>query len=104
MKKHREREKRSLSVFPIGLVGAGNFARTQTSGADRNGCRSSVDNGFDSADIGLPGSVGLAVGVRDVVSEDDALSANFTFCHYRHLLSVFEYMLFLLFTKTQSEL
>ena len=44
---------------------------------------SSVNNGSDLTNIGLPHSVGFAVGVRDVLTEDDALSADITLCHYR---------------------
>ena len=33
-------------------------------------------------DVGLPGSVGLTVRVRNVVTESDALAANATFSHF----------------------
>ena len=46
-----------------------------------HGGMSSVNNGSNLANVGLPHSVGLTVGVRDVLSEDNALSANITFCH-----------------------
>ncbi len=63
------------------LVCAGYFSRTQTSGANMHCGVSSVDNGSYLAHIGLPHSVGFTVGVRDVLSEDNALSANITLCH-----------------------
>ena len=44
---------------------------------------SSVNNGSYLAHIGLPHSVGSAVGVGDVLSEDNALSANITLCHLK---------------------
>lgn len=46
-----------------------------------HGRRSAVNDRSDLAHVGFPRSVGLAVRVRDVLSENDALSANITFCH-----------------------
>ena len=43
---------------------------------------SALDNSLDSADIGLPGPVGLAVGVGHVMTEGHALTAHTTFCHF----------------------
>jgi hypothetical protein len=40
-----------------------------------------VYNRFYSTDVGLPGSIGLAVGVGHIVTENYALAANFAFCH-----------------------
>jgi len=34
------------------------------------------------ANIGLPGSVGLAVRVRNVLTENNALVTDTTFCHF----------------------
>ena len=34
------------------------------------------------ANIGLPGSVGLSVRVRNVLTEDNAFAADTTFCHF----------------------
>ena len=34
------------------------------------------------ANIGLPGSVGFAVRVRNILTEYNALSAESTFCHF----------------------
>ena len=43
---------------------------------------SSVNNSLNLTDIGLPGSVGLAVGVRHVVSEGNALTADTALSHF----------------------
>ena len=59
-----------------------NFARTKATGAYANGSVSSVNNSLNLADVGLPGSVGLAVGVGYVVSECNALAANATLSHF----------------------
>ena len=40
-----------------------------------------VYNCLYSANVRLPGSVGLAVGVGHVVTEGNALSANTALCH-----------------------
>ena len=36
---------------------------------------------LDSSDVGLPTSVGLAVGVRNVLTEHNAFVADAAFCH-----------------------
>ena len=59
-----------------------NFARTKATGAYANGSISSVNNSLNLADVGLPGSVGLAVGVRHVVSEGYALTADTALSHF----------------------
>lgn len=46
-----------------------------------NGRGSAVDDCSDLAHIGLPCSVGSTMRVRDILSENDALSANITLCH-----------------------
>ena len=68
---------------------AGYLARTHATRAYRNRCGSSVNDSFDLTNIGLPSSVSLAVGVGNVLTKGNALSANATFCHYRHLLIAF---------------
>ncbi len=58
-----------------------NFAGAETSRAYIYALVASVHNCLYAADVGLPGSVGLTVGVGNVVSEDNALTANLTLCH-----------------------
>ena len=38
------------------------------------------------ADVGLPSSVGFTMGVRNVLTEHNALTADTTFCHFSDLL------------------
>lgn len=40
-----------------------------------------ADGNFDSSDIGLPLSVGVSVGVRNIAAKGNALAAVITFCH-----------------------
>ena len=49
--------------------------------------RSSVDNRLDTLNIGLPGTVGASVGVRDLNTKGNTLAANITFCQLLHLQS-----------------
>ena len=37
---------------------------------------------FHLANVGLPASVGFAVGVRNVLTENNALATDTTFCHF----------------------
>ena len=55
---------------------------TKATGANANRLVSTVNNRLYLADIGLPGSVGLTVRVRYVVSESNTLAANATFSHF----------------------
>ena len=62
---------------------------------------SSVNNGSYLAHVGLPHSVGFTIGVRNVLSEDNALSANITFCHLKTPpVSAIRNIYFLLFSAT----
>lgn len=54
---------------------------TQTSGASIYVCRSTVYDSLYTSNIGLPGSVGSSVRVRNLDTEGYTLSADFTFCH-----------------------
>ena len=66
--------------------GSGNFAGAQAAGAYVYGLGSAVDDRLYASDVGFPGAVGLAIGVRDGETELDRFSADFTFCHYFYLL------------------
>ena len=55
--------------------------RAQATSANRNRLSVSVDRNLYLANIGLPTSVGLAVGVRYVLTEHNAFSADRAFCH-----------------------
>ena len=58
------------------------LTRTKATRAYVNGLMGSVHNCLNLADIGLPSSVGLAVGVGNVVTKSHALTANATICHF----------------------
>ena len=57
------------------------FAGTQAAGAGVDTAGSTVYNCLYSSDIGLPGTVRTAMGVRNLDTESDALTTNFAFCH-----------------------
>ena len=66
---------------PLNLVG------TEASGTGVHMARSSVDNSLDPLNIGLPGTVGTSVRVRDLNTEGHALATKITLSHSLHLLS-----------------
>ena len=55
---------------------------TKATRANVNGAISTVNNCLNLADVGLPGSVGLAVRVRNVVTKSNAFTANATLSHF----------------------
>ena len=72
----------SAGNFIFTNLRACDFARTQATRTNRNGCGCTINNSLYLADIRLPTSVGLAVRVGDVLSENNALSTDTTFCHF----------------------
>ena len=65
--------------------GARYLAGAKAARADANGLVRSVVIYADLSDVGLPRSRSLALGVRHVVTESDALTADTAFCHEKHL-------------------
>ena len=63
-----------------------NLPGTQAAGANVHALMRAIHNCFYPTNVGLPGSVGLTVGVGNVMTEYQALAANFTLCHFKHLL------------------
>ena len=59
-----------------------NLSGTKATRANVNGSIGSVNYCLNPTDVGLPGSVGLAVGVRHVVSESNALTADTALSHF----------------------
>jgi hypothetical protein len=57
------------------------LARTQATRADSHSLGGTVNDCLHLANVGLPRSVGLAMRVRNRLSEDDTLSADATLCH-----------------------
>ena len=55
---------------------------TKATGADANRLVATIDYCLYLADVRLPGSVGLAVGVRHVVSKGNALAADTALSHF----------------------
>ena len=60
---------------------AGYVAGTQAAGANAYSHVGTVNHSLNLTDVGLPGSVGLPVGVRNVVSECNTLTANTALSH-----------------------
>ena len=58
------------------------LSRTKATRANVNRLIATVNYGLYLADVRLPGSVGLTVRVRNVVSESNALTANAAFSHF----------------------
>ena len=58
------------------------LAGTEAPGADVHMLGSAVDHSLDPLHVGLPSTVGAAVGVRDLNAEAHALVAEFTFRHF----------------------
>ena len=46
-----------------------------------NCCMSAVNYSLYLSDVGLPHSVCLTVGMRNIMTENNALAANITLCH-----------------------
>ena len=68
----------------------GNFVRTQATGANIDRLVRAADNCLYTTDIGLPGSVGLSVRVRNIVTEGNTLAADLALCHCGHLLKTLQ--------------
>lgn len=84
-------EKKPIPVdeldFDVGYAlkysdGAGNLTAAETTGAHINVLRSTVNNSFDTLNIGLPCTVGTSVGVRDLDTEGYALTTKITLSHF----------------------
>jgi hypothetical protein len=57
------------------------FTRAQATGAYVNGLVGTVYNCLNLSYVGLPGSRGLAVGMGNVKTKNNALAADITLCH-----------------------
>ena len=64
------------------LLSALDLSGTKATRANVNGSVRSVNYCLNPTNVGLPGSVGLAVGVRHVVSESNALTADTALSHF----------------------
>ncbi len=57
------------------------LARAQATRANSNGLGGTVYDSLNLADVGLPASVRLTMGVGDRLSENNALTTDTTLCH-----------------------
>ena len=64
------------------ILGTLNLTGTKATRANVNGSVAAVNYCLNPTNVGLPGSVGLAVGVRHVVSESNALTADTALSHF----------------------
>ena len=64
-----------------------NLVRTEASGTCVHMARSTVHNGLDPLNVGLPGTVGTSVRVGDLDTKGNALTTIITLRHSLHLLS-----------------
>ena len=83
--RHPQRMPQIPVYFPIQLSDSAlcalDLAGTQASGANVHMTRSSLHNRFYTLYVRLPCSVRASVGVRNLNTEGNTLSANFTFSH-----------------------
>ena len=70
------------------LDGALNLTGTQASCTDIDMARNTLNNSLNALNIGLPGSVGTSVGMGDLDTKGNALTAKIALCHLLHLLAI----------------
>ena len=63
-------------------LGALNLSGAKATRANANSSVCSVNYSLNLTDVRLPGSVGLTVGVRHIVSESNALTADTALSHF----------------------
>ena len=91
---HYETQKKDPAHIERGLMlvlkldRSGYFTGTQAPGTNIYMARRAVDHCLHALDIGLPGTIGTPVGVRDLNTEGHALVAKFALSHPLHLLAV----------------
>lgn len=68
------------------LYCAGNLTAAQATGANVDMLGRAVHDDLDTLNVGLPCTVGAPVGMTDLDTKGNALSANIAFCHLLHLL------------------
>ena len=72
----------------IPLHSAGDLTGTEASGADVNMSGGTIHDRLNPLHIGLPGTVGAAVGVGNLDAEGHTLVAKFAFGHVANLLAM----------------
>ena len=100
-------KKQSLRVDHVQKVptsnGTGDLAGAQATGASVHTLGGSVDDSLDALHVGFPGSVGTSVGMGNLDTESNALSAKLALCHDRHLLTTAIYALSKLIIKDSKK-
>ena len=91
-KKDPARIERGL-LLVLKLDRSGYFTGTQAPGTNIYMARRAVDDRLNTLNIGLPGTIGTPVGVRDLDAEGHALVAKFALSHPLHLLAVTNFRL-----------
>ena len=72
---------RALSHECMELHSTGDLAGTEAAGAHIDVLGGAVHHSLNALDVGLPGTVGAAVGVRNLDAEVHALTTKLTFGH-----------------------
>ena len=67
---------------------SGDLTGTHTPGTNIHMAGGTVDNRLHALHIGLPGTIGTPMRVRDLNAESHALVAKLALCHPLHLLAV----------------
>ena len=80
-RKNKNKKRPEIGALFIEHLSALNLTGTQATGANINGLVRSVNHSLHLADVGLPGSVALTVGVRNGVTEHNALTTYTALCH-----------------------
>ena len=75
-------------MFVLKSDRSGYFTGTQAPGTNIYMAGRAIDDRLNTLDIGLPGTIGTPVGVRDLDAEGHALVAKFALSHPLHLLAV----------------
>ena len=96
---------RRLSHIKLSLISdcSCHLAWTEAAGAYINSLGWAVNNSLNFDYIRLPSSVGASVWVRNLDSKGYSLIANFTFCHFQHLLRQYAGPLMLHFSTSFTD-
>ena len=72
----------------VQLDRSGDLTGTHTPGTNIHMAGGTIDNCLNTLHIGLPGTIGTPMRVRDLNAESHALVAKLALCHPLHLLAV----------------
>lgn len=75
-------ERRHFKIQTEKHLCASDLTGTQTTSASVEPGGSTVDNSLNALHVGLPCTVGTAMGMRNLNSKGNALAANITLCHF----------------------